>query len=168
MVNDNLDINNSKLSDIRSNLTQLLEHIIVDKKYKFSGLGIVVYNTDKLSNLNTYSLQPHVNVPPSLKLNNIETLEYLERISSNEHPVHDGFIYFNEVGELTHISQYFHPLPIHDIKPNIYHGTRYHATLFGSYIDGVIFTAGITSSEYYYIFSKGKIVDSSLPEINHD
>jgi hypothetical protein len=128
------------------------------KKTKhFSGMGIVVYHSSYLPKIPCFSLRPTFKIDKKLIMKEDSTINFLLKISKKDSNLHDGFHFFNENGELTHISQYFVP-PIRKIKPNKYHGVRYHAALLGSYLDGVIFTAVILKDGKTYLFSRGRIL----------
>jgi len=127
------------------------------KKFEdFSGIGILVYQSSYLSKIPHFSLRPTFRVTKKMTIGENSTLDFLLQISKKRSKFHDGFHFFNENGELTHISQYFVP-PIRKIKPNESHGMRYHVALLGSYIRGVIFTAVILEKGEAFLFSKGKI-----------
>jgi len=152
---------------IKFQFCNLFEEIISRRKERFSGIGAVVYDSEKLSNLNSIKLRPSIQIPRGYSLEDIDGMsKFLIEMSSLENPLHDGFVFFNESGKFTHAAQYFAPPPIHGVNPNENYGTRYHAVLFGSYIDGVIIAGGITSGNHYYIFEKGRFLkgDSNTNE----
>src|SRR3989344_8888642 len=152
---------------IKSQFCNLFEEIVSGRKERFSGIGAVVYDSEKLANLNSVKLRPSIQIPRRYSLEDIGKMsKFLIEMSLLENPLHDGFVFFNESGEFTHAAQYFAPPPIYGVNPNENYWTRYHAVLFGSYIDGVIIVGGITSGNHYYIFEKGRFLkgDSNINE----
>ncbi len=120
-------------------------------------MGLLVYDSNSFDNLNSLSLRPSNCIPSSLFLDKPDTINFLIDSASLDSPIHDGFIFFNEEGLLTHVSQHFGPPPIKNIQPHKDYGTRYHAVWFGSYLEGVIISGGITSGNHFYIFEHGKL-----------
>jgi hypothetical protein len=150
----------SKITDIgtiKKDFYCLLEGIVRREKHNFAGIGMLVYDSNSFDNLNSVPLRPSISLPTSLSLGKQDTLNFLVNAASIDSPIHDGFIFFNEKGLLTHISQYFGPPPVKNVEPNENYGTRYHAVLFGSYLKGVIIAGGVTSGNHYYIFEHGKL-----------
>ncbi len=150
----------SKIADteaIKNSFYRLLEEIVPREKHRFSGLGLLVYDSMSFDDLNSLSLRPSNAISSSLFLGKQSTVDFLIDSASIDSPTHDGFIFFNEKGLLTHISQYFGPPPVKNIEPNEDYGTRYHAVWFGSYLEGVIIAGGITSGNHYYIFEHGEL-----------
>lgn len=145
---------------IKSDFYCLLERIVNSPKHEFSGIGLLVYDSRFFDNLNCVSLRPSASIPSTLLLNKQDTVDFLVDSASLSSPIHDGFIFFNENGLLTHVSQYFGPPPIRNVRPNEKYGTRYHAVLFGSYSQGVIIAGGITSGNHYYVFEHGELKKS--------
>jgi hypothetical protein len=122
----------------------------------FSGIGIVLY-----SELNEIPVFP-------LHSNNIEaegdelvpTLVTISRINSS---YHDGFHFISSDFKLSHTSQYFSPPIVRGIKNSTAReavGGRYMAALFGSCIQGILYTGIVTKSNGVVIFKNGMEVYS--------
>jgi len=62
---------------------------------------------------------------------------------------------------MTHISQFFSPPIIPDLKINENYGARYHSAQYGSCIKGVILTGVVNSNNQYHIFEKGHLIENS-------
>jgi hypothetical protein len=86
----------------------------------------------------------------------------LLEITDESNYLHDGFIFFNETGDLTHVSQYFAPMPRGIIIPNEKYGTRYRTAQYGSFLEGIILIGTINHDKRYYIFEKGICIKSIL------
>ena len=138
-----------------------LKSIAEKAKKHFSGIGLLVYEADNFSKLHYSNLRPSYLCPKGYFLDDIKTIEYLSEISDKTHPLHDGFIFFNDNCELTHISQYFAPLPIKKITPNENYGTRYRTAQYGSLLKGVILSGVISHDRNYFIFYKGSNIISN-------
>ncbi len=135
----------------------------------FSGLGILLYDSNRFLKLHFSDLRPSFSCPQGLCLGDEKTISYLFKIAEITSPLHDGFIFFNELGRLTHISQYFAPLPINKIIPNENYGTRYRTAQYGSLLEGVLLIGVICHDMNFFIFSKGRIVNSNnIAEYNED
>jgi len=122
----------------------------------FSGLGLLLYETGIFSKKHYEDLRPSFPPPRNVRLGDESAVRTLLEVSNNLNPLHDGFIFFNEKGDLTHVSQYFFPQPARDIVLNEAYGTRYRAAQYGSLIRGVILTGVINHDCRYFVFSKGK------------
>jgi len=77
-------------------------------------------------------------------------------LSQHRSPFHDGFVFFNEKGVLTHIAQYFVPSIVPGIIPNEGAGIRFHSAKYGSYISGVIATGVVSRKQLAHFFVKGE------------
>jgi len=116
---------------------------------------------EKFSHRHHSDLRPSFRYPKGIKLGSEECIKFLLEIANYSSPLHDGFIFFNENGLLTHVSQYFAPI-IDDRKivPNENYGTRYRAAQYGSLLKGVILTAIIPqNASRYIIFWKGREIE---------
>ena len=133
----------------------LCNNIILKKPERFSGIGLVAYNTefDKKSHCD---LRPHMSCP-QYSVDNDELIDYLIEISYYQNTFHDGFHMINENGILTHVAQYFVPPIVEGFMPNQAHGVRLYSGLCGSTIKGVLFIAVICSDESIYIFRNGEL-----------
>ena len=125
----------------------------------FSGLGMLLYKTGLFSKKHYTDLRPSFSCPGGVFLGDKKTIGFLLDIANKSNPLHDGFIFFNECGEMKKISQYFSPSPVDGIIPNECYGTRYRAAQYGSFLQGVILT-GIVCSEdkKYFAFRKGRCI----------
>jgi len=119
---------------------------------KFSGIGIVVYETaENLPNVSLRSSTPRL-------LN--DTLQDLVNLSTLDNPYHDGFHFLNSSLKLTHVAQYFSPpIPLsYELPTNELFGGRYVAALFGSCLPGVIATGIATQAHRVAVFESGREV----------
>ncbi len=123
----------------------------------FTGVGMLLYENGKFSEKYHADLRPSFTCPKNVNLIDEKTTDMLLEVADKKSPLHDGFIFFDERGNLTHLSQYFAPLPNPNIIPNEAYGTRYRTAQIGSLIDGVILTGVICNTDKKpYIFEKGK------------
>ena len=131
------------------NLYKILKKIKVRKTSGFSGIGLVVYNTEYFDHGRHCDLRPDIKSPKySVCDDNI--CDYLIDISHYEHALHDGFHMMSSDGV---------PPVVKDLKPNPNHGVRLYSSLCGSTIDGVL-CIGIISSNYnIYMFKSGEYID---------
>jgi len=148
---------NRNISKIKKSFIQLLRRIPNHKINSFSGLGLLLYDSRFLLNIPRVSLRPSFKLPTNLSINPIETIiNFLIKISQNSHPFHDGFHFFNEKGQLTHISQYLAPSIKSEIIPDETHGSRYLTALCISYLKGVIGVGIVTRDYNVFYFEKGR------------
>lgn len=124
----------------------------------FSGIGILLYDTIFFSKKHYSDLRPSIICPKGFFLGEKKLINYLLEISEIYNPLHDGFIFFNEMGQLTHISQYFAPLPNGKIIPNECYGTRYRTAQYGSLLKGVLLIGIVCHDKNYFIFSNGEVI----------
>lgn len=134
----------------------LLKKFQNKKNQDFSGLGVVIYHSDRLPTSAHFSIRPSIRFPKGLQITAKECLELLNQASRSSNPIHDGFIFFNQEGELTHLAQYFVPPVVPGIVPNRSHGIRYHSAQFGSCLEGVIATGIVCANLNSYYFVKGE------------
>lgn len=124
---------------------------------KFSGIGLVLYQS--LAEINDYhcNLVNDVDEVPALKLGSNELTQYLSEISSYQHPYHDGFHFIDSTGTLTHIAQFFSP-PIDKTIANLKgQGSRTLCSIYGSTINGILTIGTISSQKEIYLFNRGKV-----------
>ncbi len=142
----------------------LCTKVIETKQPNFSGIGLVVYDTATFDESRHCNLRPDITCPP-YRVDDERIVDYLMEISDYHNTLHDGFHMVNEKGILTHVAQYFVPPVINGVMPNQYHGVRFHSSLCGSTLEGVLFIAIICSDESIYILKDGKVVMKK--EINY-
>lgn len=147
----------AKPRKVKTTFIKLLKKISKAKKEKFSGLGLLLYDSSNPSGLCSIGLRPSAECPKNLYIEKKETLDFLLEISQTSHFLHEGFHFFNEKGLLTHISQY---LVVSNIRNNIIpdelHGGRYISAKIKSENRGILLT-GIVCSDYsVFYFEKGK------------
>lgn len=135
---------------------ELCNEIIVRDIDKFSGLGIVAYDTSKFDAKLHCDLRTN-NDCCHFSIGDEKIKDYLIEISDYHNTFHDGFHMVNEQGILTHIAQYFVPAIQENLHPSCNHGVRYYSALCGSVIEGVLFTAIICSDKSIYVFRNGEI-----------
>lgn len=136
---------------------ELCKKIVERNPQNFSGIGLVVYDSKVFDQRKHCNLRPDI-MCPSYKLDDDEMVDYLVDISDYHNTLHDGFLMVNEKGILTDVAQYFVPPVIDGLFPNQYHGVRFHSSLCGSKMEGVIFIAIICSDESVYILKDGEII----------
>ncbi len=145
------------IKKIKKEFCQLLQKIsskeMPDKE--FSGIGLVLYDSEFPFNKLCSNLRFSVEIPDGLMLNDKKTVDFLTEISFSSHPYHDGFCFFNENGRLTHIAQYFDISAISDIEPNQLYGTRHFSAKCGSCIQGVIGIGIVHTNLISFYFEKG-------------
>ncbi len=95
-----------------------------------------------------------------MNLNQSDIISMLVNISSLESEFHDGFHLLSIDWKLTHVSQYFSPKIINNIKIDRSKriGGRYMAALFGSKIQGIMLCGIISKGFGLAIFRNGKEV----------
>lgn len=147
-------------SSIKRKFFEILKTISERAGELFSGIGLLLYDTHKFYKKYYTDLRPSFSCPKHLLLGRKKTLECLLDISKKLNLFHDGFIFFNENGLLTHVSQYFAPLPIGNIIPNENYGTRYRTAQYGSLLKGIILTGIVSSDRNYFMFYKGLNIKS--------
>ena len=138
----------------------ILKLISQRSRKSFTGIGILLYDQKFFVNDYFSDLRPSYK-PPKLNLIGKETIiNYLLDITDETNYLHDGFIFFNEIGNLTHVSQYFAPIPRGKIIPNEKYGTRYRTAQYGSLLRGIILTGTINHDKKYHIFRNGKCINN--------
>jgi hypothetical protein len=146
-------------SGIPEELLRILNEIDRLKNKDFTGLGLVVYDTDP----SLLPISPLISAPDNLKVpisDTTEIVNFLLRISTAENLNHDGFHFLNNRLELTHISQYFSTPLVKDVHINLEHGSRYRTALYGSFINGIV-ACGVLSNNYPpSVFVKGEELKS--------
>ena len=144
------------MEKIKNNFVKLLKKLAKDKKNRFSGLGLILYDQQYLKNIPTISLKPSILCPNGISIQSKKAINYLLEISENSHILHDGFHFFNHNGILTHISQFLAPPICPELVYNELNGSRYLTALYVSKIKGVIATGIITQGYNVYYFENGK------------
>lgn len=145
------------MKKIKKSFIKLLKEIANHKVNNFSGLGLVLYNSKFFLNIPCISLRPSFESPTNISINSTkEAINFLLKVSQNSHPLHDGFHFFNEKGQLTHVSQYLAAPIVSGVIPHELHGSRYLTALCASHIKGVIATGIITQDYNTFYFEEGK------------
>jgi hypothetical protein len=144
---------------LMDNLKALLKQIAVASLDvdNFSGLGVVLYDSNTLPGGIRMAIRGKQPELGGLFLTEQDSLNFLIELTKHNSPYHDGFVFINERGQLTHVSQYFVPPIVPEIIPNETAGVRYHTALFGSYLNGVIATGVVSgSNRLAHCFINGK------------
>lgn len=150
-----------KYENVREKLEQLLKKIDPSKNPNFSGIGLVVYDSQYLDKIPHCSLRPSIGGPKGINIDN--AVEYLESISDINHSLHDGYHFFNEKGELTHVAQYL-GIPIaSEVKPNELYGTRHLTAQFASRLKGVVAVGTVSHNKSASYFESGTYFNVSDP-----
>lgn len=134
----------------------LCEKIVEKKPENFSGLGLVVYDTNQFDDSLHCDLRPNSDYI-HYTIEDEELVDYLINVSDYHNTLHDGFHMLNENGILTHVAQYFVPPIIKEISPDQDHGVRVYSSLCGSTIKGVLFIVAVCSDLSIYIMKDGKV-----------
>lgn len=143
---------------ILEQMYKVLKEIQKDPGEGFTGLGIVVYDSE------VFDETSHLDLRPNTKFNhkNIykdEICNCLKEISDYRNTLHDGFHFVNQDGTLTHVAQYFVPGIVKNLLPDQEHGVRLYSSMCGSTILGILFIATICSNGDIYIYEDGKEIN---------
>jgi hypothetical protein len=146
---------------LEQQFTDLLEALSETTDSNFSGAGIILYdNPTQLANYHC-DLVKNAIIPNDLKLGSTALLSYLIKISSYQHPYHDGFHFINSQGLLTHVAQFVSP-PISTQLRNLgANGARTFCSQCSSSIEGVLMIGSVSSSRKISVFQNGKILQQA-------
>lgn len=140
---------------LEEKMYQLLKNIAEKRTKEFSGLGIVVYDENILSEECHCDLRPNFKFT-QINIDNTEIVDKLIEYSDYRCNLHDGFCFMNQSGDLTHVAQYYVPSVRKEIFPNQEHGVRTYSAACGSMMEGVKFIGLISSNNDIYIYKEGK------------
>lgn len=134
----------------RSEFRALLNDVWLHSGADFSGIGIIVCNKP-------FDL-PIINLRQDAPDISGTTVEALSSLSSSKSIFHDGFHILNEIGEITHVAQYFSPPIVREAyfdrrRPV---GGRFVAGLFGSALSGVLMTGIVSEGLGLSVFENGQ------------
>lgn len=137
---------------------EVLKEIKKEPGERFSGLGLVVYDSK------VFDSTTHLNLRPNAEFTHCSIFkegigDCLKEISDYRNILHDGFHFIDQEGTLTHVAQYFVPGIVKNLHPDQEHGVRLYSSMCGSTISGVMFIATICSNGDIYIYKDGKKVD---------
>ncbi|EBZ4664302.1 hypothetical protein EBJ67_16040 [Salmonella enterica subsp. enterica serovar Bovismorbificans] len=140
-----------------------LSDIVKINPERFSGIGLVVYDST------TFDTKSHSDLRPSYQAPDYDVTsdvfcQYLAEISDYRNAFHDGFHMVDETGRLRYVAQYFVPPVVAALYPNQEHGVRLHSARCGSTLPGVIFIAVISSNFEIHLFQHGETVDLAALE----
>lgn len=124
----------------------------------FSGLGLVVYDSEVFDSTIHLDLRPNTDFIHS-NIYKKDICNCLKEISDYRNTLHDGFHFIDQQGTLTHVAQYFVPGIVKNLYPIQEHGVRLYSSMCGSTISGVLFIATICSNGDIYIYENGKEMD---------
>lgn len=143
------------IKNFRDTVCKITE-VSVDR-LEFTGIGLILYNPEKIDPKIHTSLRPSVSLPYPVNLSEIDkTTDLLLMLSDKSNTLHDGFHFFNGVtGNLDCPAEYFVPPIVKELKVNEKYGTRYHSALYGSCVNGVLLTGTVNNDNNGYIFKKG-------------
>ena len=140
----------------------LLKRISDNCTENFSGIGIVVYDDERVFDSNCHcDLRPN-NKCKNYNIKDERIVNYLIDVSDYHNDLHDGFDMIDMIdskGNLTHVAQYFVPPIVKRFQPNLKHGVRLHSSICGSVLDGVICIGVISSGRDIYILRNGSYVN---------
>lgn len=148
----------SRLKEVKRRFFNTLKDVSENAGESFSGIGLLLYETGIFSDRYHSDLRPSFSCPKDIFLGEKKCIQTLLEIADRSNPLHDGFIFFNEDGKMTHVSQYFAPPPVDGIIPDENYGARYRAAQYGSLLDGVILTGVVNHDHKYFVFSRGKSI----------
>lgn len=137
---------------------EVLKEIKKDPGDGFSGLGLVVYDSEVLDSTTHIDLRPNIEFTHS-NIYEKDICNCLKEISDYRNTLHDGFHFIDLQGRLTHVAQYFVPGIVENLYPDQEHGVRLYSSKCGSTILGVLFIATICSNGDIYIYENGKELD---------
>lgn len=137
---------------------EVLKEIKKDPGERFSGLGLVIYNSNVFNSTSHLDLRPNTNFN-HCNIYKDDICNCLKEISDYKNTLHDGFHFINQKGTLTHVAQYFVPSIVKNLYPDQEHGVRLYSSMCGSIISGVLFIATICSNGDIYIYENGKEVN---------
>jgi hypothetical protein len=146
----------NRYESLIKNFHWLLKEISKKGANNFVGIGLVLYNSNYISNIPHCSLRPSISAPEEIRIKSKSTVDFLLEISILSHCLHDGYHFFDERGLLTHVAQYFVPPICEHIVPNELYGTRYLSAQYGSCIKGVIATGVVSLNLKAHCFRGGK------------
>ena|ERR1035437_8630097 len=126
----------------------------------FSGLGIVVYDAD------CFPSQCYCDLRDTTSLRSAgahfgsvgnDLTDLLLAVSRDSHPCHDGFVFMDVSGNITHIAQYFVPPIVPHLAPHSVHGTRFYSALCGSLLPGVLAVGVVCRNRDCFLMKSGSI-----------
>jgi hypothetical protein len=126
----------------------------------FSGLGIVIYDAD------SFPTQCYCDLRDTTSLRHFGAhfgsignglTDLLLTVSCESHPCHDGFVFMNVLGNVTHIAQYFVPPVVPHLAPHHLHGTRFYSALCGSLLPGVLAVGVVCRNRDCFLMKSGHV-----------
>ncbi len=145
------------MNEFTNQFIDFLNKINYNKDEKFSGLGVIVYDSRKLTSLKSISLQDKYEIPGEMNIYDDKTIEYLLEISANNHMLHDGFHFIDENGRLTHVCQFVEARIRKTALVINKGGARYATAILSSISPAVIMSAIIGNKYEPLIFKNGKL-----------
>lgn len=154
-----------KENKLQRQVYDLLKNIAQKRDEKFSGIGIVAYDTE------LFPKDCYCDLRPNFKLEKIhiekpKVTDLLLEYGDYDNTLHDGFCLVNESGELTHVAQYFVPKIVENLTPNPNHGVRTYSAACGSKMEGVKFIGMISCNNEIYVYRDGEEVIHDSNYIN--
>ena len=134
----------------------LCSKIVSNDLKHFSGIGILVYDSNEFDKSLHCDLRPDIKCK-TYSVDDLKLIDYLKYISDYDNTLHDGFHMMDETGTLKYVAQYFVPPIVEGLLPDHEHGVRCYSSMCGSMLRGVLFVATICSDKSIYIFKKGQI-----------
>lgn len=153
-------------SKLLSRIRKTFFEITAESPRNFAGFGLVICDEDFLKNGSFLPLRPSIAPPDSLYIGTEEASAYLCEITCADNHLHDGYIFINKNGLITHVAQFVETKIDKDIAPHQEHGTRYLNSKLISKIKGVKFVVNLATSFQGFVFIDGK--DFSLEEKTDD
>lgn len=142
--------------EVKKQFILFLKKIHREKVKNFSGLGFILYDSKSFPKKYYSDLRTSAKFPKNTKINDPTLIKFFSETSDSHHSLHEGYHFFNEKGQLTHVCQCFLPPVIRDIKPNEFHGVRHLSAQYGLHVKGVIAIGVISGNRKAYYFTKGK------------
>jgi hypothetical protein len=148
------------LYDIVESLRCSLLDVSAKASAAFSGLGILVYDAD------SFPAQCHCDLRDTTFLKpdgscfggvGNRLTDLLLAVSCESHPCHDGFVFMNVLGNVTHVAQYFVPPVVPHLAPHSLHGTRFYSALCGSLVPGVVAVGVVCRNRDCFLMQSGRV-----------
>lgn len=141
--------------NLEDKVYNLLKSMAQKRDDKFSGIGIVAYETE------LFPKDCYCDLRPDFKLEKVDieksnVSDLLLEYGNYQNTLHDGFCLVNEKGELTHVAQYFVPKIVKNLVPNQNHGVRTYSAACGSKMEGVKFIGMISCNNEIYVYKDGE------------
>jgi hypothetical protein len=117
-------------AQIKESLAATLRQVARMSDGNFSGVGVLIYEKGLFPSNSHSALRRDTEFPECIRLGGRSCINNLLDISNKSNTLHDGFIFFNEKGIMTHVAQYFVPAIVRGIPLNPNYGTRFRSAQY--------------------------------------